>query len=276
MAVNELGVAGESSRAARAAVADAVRQVAADRLPDLADGLSGVADLLHGSSALRNAVADPSTPAAAKAALLQRVLGDRVSAETISVLQVAATQRWSVTRDLVDTLDTASIDTVLAVAEAAGQLSEIEDELFRFGRILAREPELNLTLTDPALPVEVKRRLLGSLLEGRATATTLRLATRVVTAPRGIPIEQGLANVAQLASARRRQLLAVVSSATVLDDERISSLESALRRLYGRDVHVQVDVDSALVGGLSVRVGDEVVDGSIRHRITQARARFAG
>lgn len=281
MAVHEpggadLGQAGESSRTARAAVAEAVREVATDRQADLADGLAAVADLLHGNAALRNAIADPSTPAAAKSALLGRILGGRVSAETVTVLEAAATQRWSVTRDLVDALERGSIDAVLAVAETAGQLSEVEDELFRFGRILAREPELNLALSDPATPAAAKSRLLATLLESRATPTTLRLATRIVTAPRGVPVEQALASVATQAAARRRQLLAVVTSATVLDADRVSRLEGSLQRLYGRDVRVQLDVDPSLVGGLSVRVGDEVVDGSIRHRITQARARFAG
>jgi len=275
-AVSTAAHAGESSRAARAAVAEAVAGVPVDRSADLADGLAAVADLLHGNAALRNAVADPSTPASPKSALLARVFGGRVSAETISVLEAAAGQRWSTTRDLVATLDEAVVEAVLAVAESNGQLSEVEDELFRFGRILAREPELALALSDPATPVAAKAELVGRLLGGRATAETVRLVTRIVTAPRGIPVEQALAALAGQAADRRRQLTAVVTSATPLDAGRIERLEGSLRRLYGKAVRVQVDLDPSLVGGLSVRVGDEVVDGSVRHRIAQARARFAG
>ena len=273
--MTEPAVAGETSRAARAAVAEAVGRIPADQVDATAGELAAVADLLHSNLTLRNAVADPATPASVKSTLVRRVLAGKVGEPTLAVLDVASAQRWSVTRDLVDTLDRASTVAVLTGAANAGQLSEAEDELFRFGRILAREPELNLALTDPAVPTAAKERLVGSLLQGKATETTIRLATRAVTSARGVPLERALADVAALASARRQQLLAVVRSATTLDADRVSRLEASLRRIYGRDVHVQVEIDSSLIGGLTIRVGDEVVDGSIRHRIAQARARFA-
>ena len=65
-------------------------------------------------------------------------------------------------------------------------------------------------------------------------------------------------------------------SATPLSDEQQERLAEALTRTYGRDVQVQVSVDESLIGGVTVRVGDEVINGSIAHRLEISRRRIAG
>ncbi|HVV31263.1 MAG TPA: F0F1 ATP synthase subunit delta [Mycobacteriales bacterium] len=264
-----------SSRVARTAVRSAVADVPVAELNAVAADLHAVVDLLALRSGLRHALADPATPAAAKSALLQRLLGDKIGGSALRIVDVAATQRWTTSRDVVDALEEAGTEATLALADADGSLSDVEDELFRFGRILEREPQLTLALSDVASPAQGKSRLVDSLLEGKVSPTTLTLVRRAVSAPRGLPVARAVASIAELASARRRQLLATVKSAVPLDSDQVERLSRSLERLYGRAVHVQLDIEPALIGGVSVRVGDEVVDGSIRHRLGQVRARLA-
>lgn len=274
-AVDDLdALSSHTSRVARAAVRAAVAEVATRDLGDVAADLAAVSDLLYDNIALRHAAANPATPRAVKASLLRRLLGDRISPAAFTVAETAAAQRWSSSVDLTEALAAASTAALLGVAETDGTLSEVEDELFRFGRILAREPELNLTLSYPAIAPEVKDRLIDTLLVGKASPITVTLVRRIVTSPRGLPAERAIAAVAELAAQRRRQLLATVKTATPLHNEQVEHLAASLRRMYGREVHVQVDVDPSLIGGLSVRVGDEIVDGSIRYRLAQAHARL--
>lgn len=153
-------------------------------------------------------------------------------------------------------------------------LDEVEDELFRFGRLLDREAGLELALSDPAGAPADKSRLLHTLLDGKAQPASIRLLERLVLAPRGRTLDRAIADVGALAAARRQRLVATVRSARPLDAERLTRLAEALHRLYGRAVQVQLDVDPSLVGGLTVRVGDELVDGSIARRLADARAQL--
>ena len=70
--------------------------------------------------------------------------------------------------------------------------------------------------------------------------------------------------------------MAIVESAASLSIEQTGRLTSALARIYGRPVSVHVLVQPALGGGIRVRVGDEVIDGSVAGRLDELRRRLAG
>jgi F-type H+-transporting ATPase subunit delta len=114
----------------------------------------------------------------------------------------------------------------------------------------------------------------AALLEGKATKTTLRLVTQVATRPRGRSPEDALAAYAQVAAQRRERLVARVTTAIPLSDDEGERLRLALAGLYGHDVHLQIEVDATLVGGVVVQVGDEVLDGSVAGRLAEARRRL--
>ena len=149
-------------------------------------------------------------------------------------------------------------------------------ELFRFARLLEREPALRAALTDPALPVERKSGLLRDLLGGKAQPTTVRLVEIAVTRPRGGSLEHTLEELSRLAAQRRSRYVAQVRVAAPLDAAQETRLSASLARIYGREVQLQVDVDPSVVGGVEVRVGDEVLDGTVKHSLDQVRRRLAG
>ncbi|GAA3590398.1 F0F1 ATP synthase subunit delta [Streptomyces osmaniensis] len=241
----------------------------------LADELAAVTALLDREVSLRRVLTDPAQAGEAKAELAQRLLGGQVGGETADLLAGMVRSRWSQSRDLVDALEELADTADLTAAQKAGTLDDVEDELFRFGRIVSSSTELRAALTDRAATTSAKSELLRSLLGGRAKATTERLVTRLVTAPRGRSLESGLESLSKLAAERRQRLVAVVTTAVPLSDAQRRRLGAALGKLYGHTMHLNIDVDPEVVGGIRVQVGDEVINGSLADRIEDAGRRLA-
>lgn len=242
----------------------------------LAAGLASVTALLHREVSLRRVLTDPAQAGEAKAQLVSRLLSGQVSGETVDLVSGMVRSRWSRSRDLVDALEELTATADLSSAQHAGALDDVEDELFRFGRIVDSAPELRAALTDKAATTSAKTELLRSLLGGKANPVTERLVVRLVTAPRGRSLEQGLDSLSKLAAARRDRMVAVVTSAVPLTDGQKQRLGGVLARLYGREMHLNLDVDPEVLGGISVRVGDEVIDGTVASRLDEATRRMAG
>ncbi|MDX3696871.1 F0F1 ATP synthase subunit delta [Streptomyces europaeiscabiei] len=241
----------------------------------LADELAAVTALLDREVSLRRVLTDPAQSGEAKAELAGRILGGQVGATTADLVSGLVRSRWSQPRDLVDALEQLAAIADLTAAQQSGSLDDVEDELFRFGRIVASNTGLRSALTDRAAGASAKGELLSSLLGGRAKATTERLVTRLVTAPRGRSLEAGLESLSKLAAERRSRMVAVVTSAVPLSDPQKRRLGAALAKLYGRAMHLNLDVDPGVLGGIRVQVGDEVINGSISDRLEDAGRRLA-
>ncbi|EFF93092.1 MULTISPECIES: F0F1 ATP synthase subunit delta [unclassified Streptomyces] len=241
----------------------------------LADELASVTALLHREVGLRRVLTDPAQSGDAKAALVQRLLAGQVGEATVDVVSGTVRSRWSQSRDLVDALEELANLADLTTAQRRGALDEVEDELFRFGRIISSSTELRAALTDRAAGATAKAELLHRLLGGRANRITERLVTRLVTAPRGRSLEAGLESLSKLAADRRGRMVAVVTSAVPLSDTQKRRLGDALGKLYGRQMHLNLDVDPELVGGVRVQVGDEIINGSLADRLDDAARRMA-
>ncbi|MEV1063149.1 F0F1 ATP synthase subunit delta [Streptomyces sp. NPDC050263] len=241
----------------------------------LAGELAAVTALLHREVSLRRVLTDPSQAGDAKAELVQRLLGSQVGGSTADLVAGTVRSRWSQSRDLVDVLEELANIADLTAAQQAGKLDNVEDELFRFGRIVSSNTGLRAALTDRKATASAKSELLHSLLGSRADAATERLVTRLVTAPRGRSLEAGLEALSKLAAERRDRMVAVVTSAVPLSDPQKQRLGAALAKLYGRPMHLNLDVDPAVLGGIRVQVGDEVINGSLADRIEDAARRMA-
>lgn len=242
----------------------------------LADELAAVTALLDREVSLRRVLTDPAQPGEAKAELAQRLFGAQVSGATADLVAGMVRSRWSQPRDLVDAFEELAATADLTAAQRADSLDDVEDELFRFSRIVSSNAELRSALTDRTAGKAAKSELLRSLLGGRANVTTERLVTRLVTAPRGRSLEAGLESLSKLAAERRNRMVAVVTTAVALSDGQKQRLGAALSKLYGRHMHLNLDVDPEVLGGIRVQVGDEVINGSIADRLEDASRRVAG
>jgi F-type H+-transporting ATPase subunit delta len=236
--------------------------------------LLGVVDVLDREVALRRALSDPSLEPDRKAGLVESVVGSHISPPALEILRGLVRSRWSRLRDLPDAIETLAVLAEFIGAERLGEADDVEDELFRFGRIVESRADLRQALESQALPEENKVQLVNALLDRKATATTRRLVIQVATRPRGRSPEHALADYGRVAAQRRERLVARVTAAVVLSDDERERLRSALATLYGHDVHLQVEVDPGIVGGVIVQVGDEILDGSVAGRLAEARRRL--
>jgi len=243
---------------------------------ELGEELFAVVGLLSGQPALRRALADSSSDPAGRERLLRGLLGGQVSDRALLVLTAVVTARWSSPRELVDGVESLARTTLLVRAERDGTLDAVEDELFRLGRIIAGNHDLELALTDPAADAGGKVALLDSLVAGKVDGTTKVLVEQLVRDPRGQGVVGGLADLAALAAKRRERSVAHVRSAVELDAAQLDRLEATLTRIYSRPVALHVEVDPALRGGLVIKIGDEVIDGSVAGRLAALRRDLAG
>jgi F-type H+-transporting ATPase subunit delta len=242
----------------------------------LSDELFAVARLLNGQLTVRRALSDPAGKPEDRAALAQRLFGSKVSGTALDLIETVARQRWSRPVDLVDAFTALAIEAALDAADARGELDSVEDELFRFGRIVGGDRELARILSDRKATAEGKSALLDRLLSGRVSPVTGQLLRNVLVGPHAGTAEVAVERLSDVASRRRGQSVARVTSAVALTPEQEQRLTASLTRLYGRTVGLQVTVDPSVLGGLIVQVGDEVIDGSIAHRLDAAHRRLAG
>lgn len=266
----------ESVRAVREHFDQRVSDADEDTLRQLGDELASVAALLATERVLRKHLADSSTSESNRAELARRLFGEKVGESTMDVLDHVVRSRWSRGNDMLDAVELFARLAALSLAERNGTSDEVEDELFRFGRIVESEPKLATLLGDQNSPAASRRELLDSLLADKVKPVTRQLLEQVVTAPRGRHIDVVVAELAKLAAARRDESVAHVTAAAELTDEQQRRLTDVLSRIYQQSISLRVEVDPDLIGGLVVRVGDEVIDGSVAAKLAKARRELLG
>lgn len=237
--------------------------------------LFAVVGLLDREIGLRRALADSSTDPASREGLATRLLQGKVGAAALRVVTAAVTARWSSPRELVDGLEALGVTALLVGAERAGALDTVEDELFRLGRIIAGRTELEQVLADRTASREGKLALVRELVGTKVDPTTLTLVENLVGQARGRGVVSGLEELAAEAAKRRERSVAHVVSAIPLTEQQQERLAAALQRIYSRPMGLHLEVDPDLGGGVVVRVGDEVIDGSVAGRLDALRRRFA-
>jgi F-type H+-transporting ATPase subunit delta len=241
----------------------------------IAEDLFAVAGLLRREPSLRRVATDLSLQPAAKADFVRGLLAGQLDAASMDLVASAVTQRWASTRDLADALEELGVVAIVKSAGRDGHADALEDELFGFEQLISEHPGLRDALSDPARSAEDKFALLRSLLEGRVTAATLRLAQQaVVSSHRTVSI--AIEEYQRVAARQRNRLVATVRVARDLDDAGQQRLQGALARQYGRPVHLNVVVDPEVVGGVKVEIGHDVIDGTVASRLDDARRRLAG
>ena len=160
------------------------------------------------------------------------------------------------------------------VATAEGALEQVEDELFRFARTLEHESKLRDALTDPNLPADHRANMIGELLGEKATPHTVNLISFVVQQGRARELTKIIDSLVALAAESRQQAVAEVRAAVPLDGDQRARLKQALEKAAGKQIELKVIVDPSVVGGLVARVGDQVFDATVRHRLELAKEHF--
>lgn len=246
-------------------------------LSALAGDLTSVAGLLDREVVVTRYLTVPAEDATPRVRLLERLVATKVGAPALDMLRAAVSERWSVNSDLIDAIEHVARTALLELSEREGQVDEVEDQLFRFSRVLDAQPRLASLLGDGTVSAENRVQLLRNVL-GRASHSVNpivgALLAQTVELLRGQPAEEAVQSLAEVAVARRGEVIAQVSAAVEPSAAQRTRLAEVLRRIYGHPVTVQLQIDTALLGGLSIAVGDEVIDGTLASRLAAAEAQL--
>lgn len=241
----------------------------------IADDLFAVCDVLRREPTLRRVATDVSVESRAKSDLVRQLFGDGLDDRSMDLVANAVGLRWSATRDLGDALEQLGVIAVVRDADGAGQADALEDQMFEVARVVEDNVDLRDALSDTSRSFEDRRALVRDLLADKATAPTVRLVEQALSGTYRT-VSLALDAYRKIAAEHRDRLVAVVRVARGLDDREVQRLESALSSQYDRPVHVNVLVDPAVIGGVKVQIGDDVIDGSVASRLDDARRRLAG
>ncbi|WP_127497602.1 F0F1 ATP synthase subunit delta [Actinoplanes solisilvae] len=268
-------VSRQAYAAAEEKFASATTTATSAQVATAADELLSVAGLLRTQPRLRRALTDPARSGADRAGLVRTLLGGKVSEVTVETLATLANGRFSRPAEILDAVERLGADALLESADKDGKLAEIEDELFRFGQIVSGNAELAVTLSDPGAPIERRAKLVEGLLKGKAQPATVRLVEVALEGFGGRSFEGSLTRLVELTAAKRDRQVAYVTVATPLTDADEQALAAKLSDIYGRQVSLKVDVDPAIIGGVSVQVGSDLYDGTVLRRLNAAKQAFA-
>jgi ATP synthase F0 subunit b/ATP synthase F1 delta subunit len=246
-------------------------------LTTLSSELVSVAQILDREPVVARYLALPSEDAGPRVRLLERLLSEQVGDTTLEVLRAAVSERWSDTSDLIDGIEHVSRQALLEVAEQDGHVDEVEDQLFRFSRVLDAQPRLGILLGEYGVPAEGRVGLLRKVLDsasGKVNPIAVALLSQTIELLRGQSAEEAIQFLAEVAVARRGEVVAQVKAAAEPSDAQRTRVTEVLSRIYGHPVSVHLQIDPEVLGGLLIAVGDEVIDGTLSSRLAAAESQL--
>lgn len=268
---------GGSSRASllasRSALDVAVKGIDADGASSLSAQLFFFADVLNANIALRRALTDSSRDDAAKSDLLTELFASKVDATALSIITQIAALRWSAPKDLVLVLEQLAVEAEASAANISGELDRVEDEIFTASRAIASSAGLRRALTSDAKLA--KATLVREILKG-ASDSTINLVLQLVQSWRGRSIESAFADYVHALAARRNRVIALVRVAVPLTPSQRERLSHALDAQVGQPVRINIEVEPAIIGGVSIKFADELVDGTVSNRLAGAARAIVG
>ncbi len=267
------GSSRQSLLAARTAVDAAVKGVDAQAASTLSSELFFIADVLGSNISVRRALTDPSRDAHAKGVFVKDLLASKVGAAALGLTTELAALRWSGAKDLVLVIEQLAIEAEASAANISGELDRVEDEIFTAATAFASSSELRKALTSDAK--NAKAALVSEILKG-ASGSTVKLVSQMVNAWRGRSIESAFADYQWALAARRNRVIALVRVAAPITQAQLDRLTTSLTSKVGQPVRINIEIDPSVIGGVSVKFADEIVDGSVSNRLAGAARALAG
>jgi F-type H+-transporting ATPase subunit delta len=245
-------------------------------LAGVGDEILAVAWMLQSQPGLRRALSDPSRDGADRGGLLGSILHGKVGEDTEALLRLLVAGHWSTSTQLLSAVERLGVEALLASADSAGELAEVEDELFRFGQIVDANSDLASALGNSSAPAARRSELVHALLSGKASSATLHLADLAVRGFGGRSFSNALSRLVELAAERRDRQVAYVTVARPLTEDDENRLSARLGQIYGRAVALKVSVNPKILGGVRVRVGFDLYEGTVLRRLNETRVALAG
>jgi len=157
-------------------------------------------------------------------------------------------------------------DAIFELALKQNTLNRTLEDVKEIARLFAMR-KLTYLLREPKIPAKRKEIALRQALEARVLPTSLNLALLIVQREL-VDFMQNIANqLEQLVLSYRNEAIAEVTTAAPMDDAQSTLVRRALEHKTGKTILMQTKVDPAILGGVVARVGDQVIDGSVRNRL---------
>ncbi len=263
----------QSLVAARTSLDAAVKGADAVSASTLGSELFFIADVLDTNIAVRRALTDTSRDAQSKDSFIAELFGKKIGAQGLTIVKEISAMRWSGAKDLVQVVEQLAIEAEASAANIAGELDRVEDEIFTASRTIAGSSELRKALSTDA--TDAKAVLVSQILKG-ASGSTVKLVSQLVNSWRGRSVEAAFADYAHSLAARRNRVIALVKVAAPMSTAQQDRLAAALNKQVGQPVRINIEIDSNIVGGVSVRFADELVDGTVSNRLAGAARALVG
>jgi F-type H+-transporting ATPase subunit delta len=260
---------------ARGALDAAVKGASAATASEISTHLFFAAEVFAGNTSLRRAITDPSRELAAKSALIKDLFGAKIGKEASALISEIAALRWSASKDVIYVLEQLAIEAEASAANINNELDRVEDELFSASRSLLGSSELRSALVGGA-GADVKAALVTELLSKKTSESTVKLVRALVTQRRGRSLEAAFADYLFGLANRRNRLIAVVRTAAPISDAQKVRLSGAIEKQVGQPIRVNIQVDPTILGGVSIKFADELIDASISNRLAHAGRALAG
>ena len=153
------------------------------------------------------------------------------------------------------------------LARAEDSVDRVSDELLRVSAMFERSEELRDTLSNSSLPADRRQAAVEDLLGGRASKITVQMVSMLVGLGRIRDLPEIVTALLARVATERSRAVAEIRSAVPLNEDQLKRLTTALGSMLGQPVDLRVIVDPSVMGGLVARVGDTVIDGTVRHRL---------
>ena len=260
---------------ARGSLDAAVKGISAATASEISTHLFFAAEVFASKTALRRAITDPSRDIASKTALIKELFGSKIGKEASDLISGIAALRWSAGKDVIYVLEQLAIEAEASAANINNELDRVEDELFSASRLLVDSSELRSALVGGA-GADLKAQLVTEILSKNASASTVKLVRALVTQRRGRSIEAAFAEYLFGLANRRNRLIAVVRTAAPISNAQKVRLSGAIEKQVGQPIRVNIQVDPTIIGGVSIKFADELIDASISNRLAHAGRALAG
>jgi len=264
------GSSRQSLAALRVALDNTLKGVSAVDASALSSDLFKALVAIDSSTGLRRALTDSSRDSSSKSDLVSDLFKKSLSGQALALLATATSLRWSSPSGIADGIEQIAVEAEAAAANLSDSLDRVQSEIFIFSKLLIENPDLRTALSDRAQSAESKQALLKSIFGSKFCASTSSLLSHSVESRRARSIEKTVDAYSHAVTARRNRVNAHIKSSIALSDGQAKKLADSLTKQIGQPVHLNIEIDPSILGGISIRFGDEVIDGTISNRLAEA------
>lgn len=258
---------GEASRIADRESRDSLAPKLRDTREDawrIGNELFTITKVLDDSIQLERALTDPSRPVADKVAVLKELLGDNAHPMTMEIMTDLVSRRWSRARDIANAVEDFGVDAMMYYADATDATLQVSIELSELHSALLNLPVVRAKLYDYQATSEARVKLFREVFSGKTlNKVTMRLAEHATCNLRRRRYLETIQWLINKFSRHMGESMVTVTTATPLKKEQIKRLVEVYSAKVGRQVHINSVVDTTVLGGMRIQVGDEVTDNTV-------------